>query len=369
MTQNLRVVITDDSALFRAVLKRTFAAIGGVDVVAQAANGAEAISLVRQLNPDLLTLDLNMPVMDGLQTLRTMRELQLRCEVIVVSSETKQGAATTFEALQLGAVDFITKPAEANAQVSSEILAQGLRRQMAGIRLRRESSKLRRDVGSASVSKIVIAAPVLSQSARPVSPPICSSAADIIAIGTSTGGPAALPVLLSGLPSDFTVPIVIVQHMPPIFTAGLAEALSRKSSLKVVEGHDGQLLTRGTVYIAPGGKQMKVRRAFDKSVRLQITDDPPENHCKPSVDVLFRSIAQEYGGNVIAAILTGMGNDGVSGMRQLKAAGAYTIAQDEASCTVFGMPQEAIRAKVVDSVLSLDRIAPAILNLLRSNGS
>jgi two-component system chemotaxis response regulator CheB len=149
----------------------------------------------------------------------------------------------------------------------------------------------------------------------------------------------------------------------------LAEALDRKCALHVVEAHNGQVISRGNIYIAPGGKQMKVKRTFDKSVRILISDDPPENHCRPSVDTLFRSVAEEYGANAIAAILTGMGNDGVAGMKLLKGLGAMTIAQDEASCTVFGMPQEAIRAGIVDSVLSLNRIAAVLVGTLRDNAS
>lgn len=367
MTGPLRAVIADDSALYRAVLKRSLLAIGDVEVVAQASNGAEAIEQLRRYSPDLLTLDLNMPTLDGLQTLRAMRDQQLRCEVIVVSSETKQGATSTFEALQLGAVDFITKPAEENATVSSEVLTQELRRQLAGIRLRRDRLRVRREAASVSAirlgSSAMVAPPVVST--RPSANP--QGTGEIVVVGTSTGGPAALPVFLGGFPSTLCAPILIVQHMPPLFTASLAEALSRKCSLTVVEAHNGQLISRGTVYIAPGGKQMRVKRAFDRSVRIVITDEAPENHCKPSVDVLFRSVAQEYGSTAVAAILTGMGNDGVAGMRLLKEAGAVTIAQNEATCTIFGMPQEAIRAGVIDSVLPLDRIAESIIGALRSD--
>ena len=190
----------------------------------------------------------------------------------------------------------------------------------------------------------------------------------VVTIGASTGGPGALPVVLGALPQDLNVPILVVQHMPPLFTASLADSLSGKCALRVAEGHNGQVVTPGHVYIAPGGKQMKVRSSFDKTVRLVVSDDPPENYCRPSVDVLFRSIAEVYRGQVVATILTGMGNDGVAGLRVLKSLGASVIAQDEATCAVFGMPQEAIRAKVVDWVLPLDRIASAIVVAVRPNG-
>ncbi|MGC4069382.1 MAG: chemotaxis-specific protein-glutamate methyltransferase CheB [Polyangiaceae bacterium] len=360
MNAPLRIVIADDSALYRAVLQRCLMSIGGVEIVAQAANGVEAVDLVQRLSPDVLTLDLNMPILDGIGTLRAMKAAKLDCETIVVSAETRQGVAVTLEALHLGAVDFITKPAEDNAKGSTEILSNELRRQFAAIRLRHERKRRLEEERSLSAKLVPVAASMNSTStATTVQLP------EVVAIGASTGGPQALPVLLGGLPPDLSVPVLIVQHMPPLFTASLAESLDRKCTIRVVEGHNGQLVSRGHVYIAPGGKHLKVKRAFDKSVRLVVTDEPPENHCRPSVDVLFRSVASEYGGKVIAAILTGMGNDGVAGLRILKGLGANVIAQNEATCTVFGMPQEAIRALVVDSVLPLERIAPAIVESLR----
>ncbi len=365
MNTPLRAIIADDSALYRALLVRTLSSLGGVEVLAQAVNGAQAVEQIKLHHPDLLTLDLNMPVLDGLGTLRALRDAKLVCEVIVVSSETRHGAAATLEALQLGAVDFITKPSEDNAQVSTEVLSSDLRRQLAAIRMRRDS-RLRRQQAQASSLKVPVASNLAcggtsAQTARPLSP-------EIIVVGTSTGGPGALPVLLGALPADLAVPVLIVQHMPPLFTASLAESLDRKCALRVVEGHNGQLVAPGHVYIAPGGRHMKVKRSFDKSMRLLVNDEPPENHCRPSVDMLLRSVAEEYGGRVVAAILTGMGNDGVAGLRILKGLGASVIAQDEATCTVFGMSQEAIRAAVVDFVLPLDRIASALVAAVRSNG-
>ncbi len=361
MSAPLRAVVADDSALFRALLVRSLTSLGGVEVVGQAANGGEALELVRKQIPDLLTLDLNMPVLDGLETLRALREAKATCEVIVVSSETRQGATATLEALQLGAVDFITKPAADNAQVSAEALSSELRRQLAIVRMRRDH---RRHVGEGRVPSSTLGATPAAKalSARPQSP--AAFCPEVVVIGISTGGPSALPVVLGGLPLELELPILIVQHMPPLFTASLAESLDRKCPLRVVEGRNGQLVTKGYVYLAPGGKQFKVKRAFDQSLRLMVTDDPPENHCRPSVDTLFRSVAQEYGGRVLAVIMTGMGNDGVAGLRALKNLGAHIIAQDEATSAVFGMPQEAIRAAVVDDILPLERIAPTIVKLV-----
>ena len=364
MTSPLRAVVADDSALYRAILARALACIDGVDIVAQAANGTEAIEFVKKHSPDFLTLDLNMPRLDGLGVLRALREAHLSCEVIVISSETRQGAVATLEALQLGAVDFITKPAEESSVVSAEVLGSQLRRQLAAIRLRRDRRQVR-DLPKTSSAKVVAAQ---SMSLPLPAAPVVRLAPEVIVIGVSTGGPAALPLLLSGLPERIGVPIFIVQHMPPLFTASLAESLDKKCRLRVVEGHNGQLVANDTVFIAPGGRHMKLKRAFNDSLRLEITDAPPVNYCKPSVDVLFQSVAEHYGGHVIAAILTGMGNDGVVGRRILKGLGARVLAQDEATCAVFGMPQEAIRAAVVDDILPLNRIAEALVAALHPNG-
>jgi two-component system, chemotaxis family, protein-glutamate methylesterase/glutaminase len=359
----LRAVIADDSSLYRAVLARALSSIEGVEVVAQAKDGAEAVECVRKFSPDFLTLDLNMPSLNGIGALRALREARLTCEVIMVSSETSQGAASTLEALQLGAVDFIIKPSQENAVASAVVLESELRRQLAAIRLRRDRRQLR---APTSVAKLPLRSP---SAVIPVfAEPVVRLVPEIIVIGVSTGGPAALTVLMSALPAKLGVPVAIVQHMPPIFTASLAESLDKKCPLCVHEGRHGQLVALDCVYIAPGGHHMKVKRAFNQTMRLEISDEAPENYCRPSVDVLFRSVAEVYGGRVVAVILTGMGSDGVAGLRLLKSLGARVIAQDEATCTVFGMPQEAIRAAVVDSVLPLNRIAQALVAAVHPNG-
>jgi two-component system chemotaxis response regulator CheB len=362
---NLRVVVADDSALFRAVLGKVLGEFDGVQVVGQASNGKDAVELVKQLDADVLTLDLNMPVLDGLGALRELKQLRLKCEVIVVSGVSSRDAAVTLEALQLGAVDFIAKPVTSDAAASSAELKAQVKPQLAAIRLRRGARERQSGAGPRSSSSMMMPTPkaVSFSQLRAVQLP------EIIAIGASTGGPAALPVLLAALPGTLRVPIVLAQHMPPTFTASLAESLDRKCAVKVVEGRNGQALQPATVYIAPGGQHMKVSRSFDGKARLLLTDDPPEHHCRPAVDYLFRSVAAEFGGRAIAVLLTGMGCDGVAGMRELKGKGAVTIAQDEASCTVYGMPKEAVKAGVVDRVLPLVRIAEGLQALLSSNGT
>jgi two-component system chemotaxis response regulator CheB len=354
----LRVVVADDSPVSRALLLRALGRVDAVQIVAEACNGAEAVEAVRQHAPDLLTLDLHMPVMDGLAALQALREAKADCEVIVISAQSLDDAPVALEALQRGAVDFIAKPAEANVAASVQDLAETLRRQLAAVRLRRERHKMKSgQANTTSVALRAVAATRPSQ-LRP----------EMVVIGASTGGPAALPVVLTALPRDFPLPILIVQHMPPLFTTSLADSINRKTALTVSEGHQGRKVEGGHVYIAPGGHHLKVQRAFDKSVRLAISDDVPEHHCRPSVDVLFRSVAEEFGGRVIAVIMTGMGNDGVAGLRVLKSLGAYVIAQSEDTCAVFGMPQEAIRAAVVDAILPLEKIAAGLLTALDPNG-
>lgn len=177
-----------------------------------------------------------------------------------------------------------------------------------------------------------------------------------MAIGISTGGPATLAKLLPGLPANFPVPVVVVQHMPPLFTEQLAASLNRQAQLTVTEGKAGEQLAPGHVYIAPGGKHMRLRRS-GAAILIELTTDPPENHCRPAVDYLFRSVAELYGDRAVAAVMTGMGNDGTAGLREIRQCGGLTLAQDEASCVVYGMPREAVEAGVVDAIVPLDKLA------------
>lgn len=362
MPSVLRVLIADDSVLYRTVIARSLESLGNVEIVGSAATGREALERIRNLSPDLVTLDLTMPELDGLGVLRQLKLEKHPCEVIMISASTRQGAESTLEALRLGAVDFIAKPAEGGPQGSAEELTDQLKRKLAVVRLRKQSS-----VGKVTGS--VISVPPerhLPGSLRGRG--VADRSPEIIAIGTSTGGPQALEQVICRLPAELPVPVVIVQHMPATFTASLAETLNRKSSIRVVHAHEGQKLVAGTVFLAPGGKQMKLKRTFDGNVRIALTDDPPERHCRPSVDYLFRSVAEVYLGRALGIIMTGMGDDGVAGLRDMKARGATVLAQDEASSTVFGMPKEAIRAGLVDAVVPLDRIAPEILQALNSHG-
>ena len=366
--KTLRVLVIDDTRLYRTIIGDTLAAIAGVEVVGTAANGEIALSKLAELAPDLLTLDVEMPVMDGLATLRKLRELKSKVLVVMVSAHTKQGAAVTMEALQLGAYDFITKPEEDDPLKSRELLESKFRPIINAIltqKILRQTISTMATVGNSAPQQ-----PAHPGASVPHLPTreeqLPADRVEIVAIGISTGGPNALADLLPRLPANLRVPIVIVQHMPKLFTRALAESLDAKSAIHVMEAASGQPLVPGCAYLAPGGKQMRVApRPRHSGYMLEITDDPPENHCQPSVDYLFRSVASVFKGRCLAVIMTGMGGDGVLGLRLLKRHGVHVIAQDQASCVVYGMPQEAVKAGVVDVVLPLSEIGSEIMRRLR----
>lgn len=360
----LRVLVVDDAGLYRTVLSEILSTIDGVEVVGTAANGKIALDWITQLRPDMLTLDLEMPVMDGLETLRRLRTVAPQVAVLMVSMHTSRGAQSTIEALEMGALDFITKPEGSGARENIERLRNQLRPIINAWRTRRHLHTFLpgADTPAGTARPAGTAERPVPPSSRPLTagvqpPPFV----DVVVLGASTGGPQALTRVLPALPATLRVPIVIAQHMPPMFTAALASTLNAQSALRVVEGRSGTLLEAGTVYIAPGGKQMKVMRTHVQAPpSLLVTDDPPENHCKPSVDYLCRSVAQVYAHRALGVIMTGMGADGVQGLQHMKRRGAKILAQDEASCVVFGMPMEAVKAGVVDAVVPLGQLADVI---------
>ena len=375
MAENdLRVLVVDDTVLYRKVLTMVLSEIPGVEVVGTAINGKLALAKLGQLQPDLITLDFEMPEMDGLETLRQLRASGSNTPVVMISSHTKEGASVTMEALQLGAFTFVTKPDAVNPMDAQGQLLKQLQPVIASV--------INQTRGRTSVARPTTSTPkpVAEQTrteapptpARPqatpdagqplsVPPPLPSAGfVKVVALGISTGGPNALTVVIPKLPGNLRVPVLIVQHMPPVFTTALAESLDQKSKVKVLEGRDGMVIVAGTVYIAPGGMQMRVARRGSDLV-LETTDDPPENHCKPAADYLFRSVAEHYGNRALGVIMTGMGSDGVLGLKVMKEQGIQVLAQDQQSCVVFGMPAEAIQVGVVDLVVPLDRIAAEIV--------
>lgn len=349
----IRVLTVDDSALMRQVLAQLLSKDRDIEVIGSAPDPFIAREKIKALNPDVLTLDVEMPKMDGLTFLEKLMAGH-PMPVVMVSSLTEAGCQTTLRALELGAVDFITKPKidlrEGMEEVAQDLIAKIKAAAMAKVGSRKAKTKDSSSSGASSLASRLL--------------PLASSAMikttdTIIAIGASTGGTEALRAVLEVLPPN-TPPIIVTQHMPERFTKTFADRLNQLCRISVKEAEDGDSVLPGHALIAPGSYHMTlVRSGARYSVRLN--QDPPVNRHRPSVDVMFDSVAQYAGANTIGVILTGMGGDGAKGMWAMKQAGAYTIAQDEASCVVFGMPKEAIKTGGVDKILPLDDIPAAML--------
>ena len=350
----IRVLVVDDAVVFRRMIAEELARDPALEVVGVAANGRIALAKVPQVNPDVIILDVEMPEMDGLATLTELRKTHRRLPVIMFSSLTERGAAVTLDALALGATDYFTKPCTAGGlEASLEVI----RRQLV--------PKIKAVASRANPPANPEAAPRLRPIAFAPRPAAPGAAIQVVAIGTSTGGPNALLELFSELPVSFPVPLLIVQHMPPMFTRMLAERLTARSKIQVQEATSGVLLQPGQGWVAPGDYHMMVARD-GLHTRLLIHQDPLENSCRPSADVLLRSVAKVYGPNSLTVMLTGMGHDGLHGCQALRAAGGQIIVQDEATSVVWGMPGHVARAGLADKVLPLAQVAGEIVRRLRT---
>ncbi len=357
--KNLKVVVIDDSVLYRKLVTDSLKAFPNVEVVSTAHNGKVGIDKIKQFKPDFVTLDVEMPVMNGIETLKEIEKQKLNVRVIMISTLTAEGAKVTIDALAAGAFDFLKKPTGKGFEENKKLLSKQLIPIVRTLAIKSSftMSAIKRPTSISRTRDTTVT------TRRPISVRKSTLSPRIIALGISTGGPNALNKLIPKLPKDLKVPIVLVQHMPPIFTKALADSLDKKSQVTVVEGANGMKLENGTVYIAPGGKQMKIEKCGMATV-IKITDAPPENNCKPSADYLFRSVSEVYKGATLGVIMTGMGNDGTKGLQVMKEHGIKVIGQDKESCVVFGMPMEAIKAGVVDVVLPLDKIASEIVRSL-----
>lgn len=356
---NLRVLVVDDTIMYRKVVGDILAEMPGVEVVGTANNGKIALTRIASLKPDLITLDVEMPVMNGLETLEAIQKSYPDVGVIMLSTLTKRGSEITMRALELGAFDFIAKPDADAMQENVQMLRGAIGPRVKAFAKRMELRMLlkqrQRPVGAAAPAP---AAPSVLASPRR------TGKSKAVAIGISTGGPNALTKMLPQLPK-LGVPIFVVQHMPPVFTKSLAESLDAKCLYEVREAENNELVRPDVIYIAPGGRHMRVAASTGGAKIIQITDDPPENNCKPAVDYMFRSVAREYGAMSTGVIMTGMGGDGTLGLKVLKSFGAVTIGQDEESCVVYGMPKMAVEAGVVDVVSPLQMIASEIVRTVR----
>ncbi len=370
-----RVLVVDDTVVFRRAIAEALDAVPGVAVAGTASNGRMALSRIAALRPDLVTLDIEMPEMNGLQVLEEMRGAAHMPGVIMVSALTSRGGQMTVKALELGAFDFITKPESGSAEQNIARVRDGL---LPIIRAYERSREIRSILAGGAFKHSALAVPPLAlHAAPPLSAPaapreagqrvLLRSGSALVLIGVSTGGPSALARLLPSLPADLRAPVLVVQHMPALFTAPLAESLNKKCTLPVKEAVDGEAALPGRVYLAPGGRQMKVAPGPSGEVTLRVNDDAPIHNCRPAVDYLFRSAALHFPGRSIAAILTGMGNDGTEGLRLLRRSGCFSLAQDETSCVVFGMPKEAIAAGVIDKVAPLDAMGELIARAVQEN--
>ena len=350
----INVLVVDDSAFMRRAITKMLEGEPDIVVCGTARNGEEALTKAEQLHPDVITMDVEMPGMGGLEA---VREITSRADIpiIMVSALTQEGAETTFRALDLGAVDFIAKPDAAYVNIKD--VARDL---VSKVRVFARRGTPRR----VPPRPKVVLPPLAEQPARPAH----AALFECVAIGTSTGGPVALSRIIPLLPAAFPVPIVIVQHMPPGFTRPLADRLNQSSRISVVEGADGMILRKGQAIIAPAGRQLILRRAYGSDdVEVQLRADDGGSLHVPSVDVMSASVADIFGAATLAAILTGMGQDGVVGLRRVKDLGGFVIGQDAATSVVYGMPRAAAQAGLVDRVLPLDQIAPTLCELTNTS--
>jgi two-component system, chemotaxis family, protein-glutamate methylesterase/glutaminase len=350
----IRILVVDDSVVIRKVLTDALAGDPAVEVAGTASDGRFALAKIDQLKPDIVTLDVEMPNMSGLETIKEIRKSHPRLPIIMFSTLTERGAATTLDALALGASDYVTKPSNTG---SLDVTMLRIKEDLL--------PKIKALCGRGFGDK--------KPSFPPPKPPQPVAVAErararieVVAIGTSTGGPNALAEVIPAIPADFPAPIVIVQHMPKLFTRLLADRLAKASAISVHEGEPNKKLEPGHAWIAPGDYHMVVERGAS-GVHLALNQDAPENSCRPAVDVLFRSVAATFGANTLAVVLTGMGSDGVLGAQSIREKGGSVFVQDEASSVVWGMPGQTAAAGFADHIYPLRNIAAEIDHHVRAS--
>jgi len=339
------VLIVDDSAIMRKLITDILKKDPDIEVVGQASNGREAIEKAKQLKPEVITLDIEMPEMDGLTALSILKKELPNSKIIMFSSLTQEGAKATLEALAKGAFDFVPKPStksflESVKKIENELIPK---------------IKAAGDLPEHKICRTFFQATKAK---------LRAGLYKVLGIGVSTGGPQTLLEIFREMPANFPAPILIVQHMPPLFTKQLAERLDKVTPLKVKEAEDGEPVREGFVYIAPGDYHMTVS-AENREKRIRLNQGPPVNNCRPAVDVLFNSLAEVYNGTCLALVLTGMGKDGAEGAKKIKAKGGAVLAQDAKSSVVFGMPRAVIEAGVADEILNLSEISKRLKELFR----
>lgn len=375
MLKKVSVLVVDDSAFMRRMLSDILNEDPGIEVVGTARNGQEALEGLTRLKPDVITLDVEMPVMGGLSALGEIMKVR-PTPVLMISSQTQAGADATLKALQRGAVDFIAKP---SGSISLDIgkLGDEIRQK---VKLA-STINISRVPAAVSKPKPVLGKPVEpkveASAQKPTSSPaltrpVWSELNKLVIIGTSTGGPKALYEIIPSLPKDLGAGVLIVQHMPPGFTKSLADRLNQASALKVKEAEDGDEVLPGFAYVAPGDFHMSVktieRVAGRRQLIIELNQGPPVGGHRPDINTMFNSVAKSYWSKIVAVLLTGMGNDGTEGMKNIKAIGGKTIAEDQSTCVVYGIPRSAIEAKIVDRVVPLGQVAHEIVKALSERG-
>ena len=359
----VRVLVVDDAVVFRKGISDALSGDPEIQVIGTASNGKLALQKMALSLPDLVVLDVEMPELDGLATVTEIRKLWPRLPVIMCSAHTTDGARVTIQALERGANDFVTKPisssvAESLAHFRHELIP----------RIKGNCRHLLGHTDSGERPGVVVSAAVIPPLQQPLKPAIARLVSDhridLIVMAVSTGGPNALAELIPALPGDLPVPVLIVQHMPAMFTKMLAERLSNSSAVKVEEAAAGTICKPGQVWIAPGGFHMTVAKV-GTDYHLELNQNPPENSCRPAADVLFRSAATVNGASTLAVVLTGMGEDGLIGCRFIHQAGGQVIVQDKATSVVWGMPGAVAKANIADRQIPLKEIAGAIVNRLK----
>lgn len=359
----VRVMIAEDSAVARGLMARWLEQDGEVRVVRSVGDGAQAVSQLKASGAEVVILDIDMPVMTGLEALPKLLAECPNIKVVISSTLTRRNAQVSLKALSLGAADYITKPETTRGVTSSEDFRRELVEKVKAF------GAIARGFKAGRLQPILSSAPpVRETSAAIVTRPLSAAQPAVIGIGSSTGGPQALQQLIGALGSAVDMPIVITQHMPATFTAILAEQLGKISQRHAAEAEDGQPLEAGRIYVAPGGRHLIVERSHARPV-ARLSDEPPENFCRPSVDPMFRSLAAVYGNAALCVVLTGMGHDGREGARAVAAAGGSIIVQDQPTSVVWGMPGAVAEAGLASAVLPLGEIAPALIALTNGKPS
>ena len=357
----IRVLVVDDAVVIRRMLSEVVERDAALELAGVAANGKIALQKITQVNPDVVTLDIEMPEMNGIETLRAIRKAYPKLPVIMCSTLTERGAVATIEALSAGANDYVTKPANVGG------IVEGLKVMETELvpKIKALCARLLPDPAAETLRP----APTTTTAATPRRITLATRTGprgpvDALAIGTSTGGPNALHDVFSHLPSGLDVPVFVVQHMPPLFTGMLAERLGKVGPVPFHEGAEGMLVEPGHAYLAPGGLHMEAKRDGAR-VRLHLHEGPPENSCRPAVDPLFRSLAPLYGPGLLAVVMTGMGQDGLRGCKHVRERGGEILVQDEASSVVWGMPGYVAEAGLADAVVPLKLLPQEIHRRVR----